>query len=77
MAHRKAKDHFRDAVEWMVHNKLNPDFDRNKSIYRIAFKRLENEVKGWADSKFISSAWTPEFNRAIRARPEFCQIQYR
>jgi hypothetical protein len=74
MAHRKAKDHFRDAVEWMVHNKLNPDFDRNKSIYRIAFKRLENEVKGWADSKFISSAWTPEFNRAIRARPEFCQI---
>ena len=69
-SHKPLKDHFRDAVEWLVHNKLNAAFSRNDPLYRIAFNRLDDEVKGYSGSKFISSAWAGDFARSLKARPE-------
>ena len=63
------KEHFKDIVEWMIHNKLNPAFDRNDAIYEVAFDRLDKESSGYAISKFVSSQWTPDFVKAIKARP--------
>ena len=68
-SHKPLKDHFKDAVEWLVHNKLNPAFPRNDPLYRIAFNRLDDEVKGYSGSKFISSAWAGDFARSLKARP--------
>ncbi|KUJ21864.1 uncharacterized protein LY89DRAFT_714896 [Mollisia scopiformis] len=68
-AHKQLKDHFKDAVEWMVHNKINPAFARDDPIYRQAFKKLNDECSGLAKSKFASSQWTKEFTRAVYARP--------
>jgi hypothetical protein len=67
----KPRDLFKYAVEWMVQKKINPAFAADDEIYDLAFKKLNDEVSGLASSKFHSSAWTPDFTRAIRARPEF------
>ena len=69
-SHKPLKDHFKDAVEWLVHNKLNPAFPRNDPLYRIAFNRLDDEVRGYSGSKFISSAWAGDFALSLKARPE-------
>lgn len=69
-ASMKAKELFKFAIEWMVQKKLNPAFQTNDEVYGLAFKKLDDEVKGLAGSKFISSAWTPQFMFALRARPE-------
>ena len=74
-AHKKAKEHFKDAVEWMVHKKLNPAFARDDAVYRVAFRKLEDEVKGYAGSKFVSSVWTGDFAKALKARPEFFEVE--
>lgn len=68
-AHKPLKEHFRDVVEWMVQNKLNPGFTWNDPVYNQAFQKLDNEYLGFADSKFVSTQWTAEFNRAVYARP--------
>lgn len=68
-AHKKPKEHFKDVVEWMVHNKLNPAFERNDPVYRVAIQRLDTHVQGYSNSKFTSSAWTSDFVRAFQARP--------
>ena len=73
-AHKKAKAHFKDAVEWMVHRKLNPAFPRDDPVYQIAFYKLDDEVKGYSGSKFLSAAWTGDFARAIKARPNLEEI---
>jgi hypothetical protein len=70
-AHKKLKEHFSDAIEWMVLNKLNPAFDRKDPVYRIAFRRLDSEAKIYSSSKFESSIWTQDFRRSVKARPEF------
>jgi hypothetical protein len=67
--HRPLKDHFRDALEWLVQKRLNPGFNQNDPVYIQAFRKLEDEVTGLANSKFASSAWKPDFQRALRARP--------
>ncbi|RDW94750.1 hypothetical protein BP5796_00513 [Coleophoma crateriformis] len=72
-AHKPLKEHFRDAVEWMIHNKINPAFARDDAVYKIAFQKLDDEVRGYANSKFVSSAWTESFNKAIWARPIFME----
>lgn len=69
MSRAKAKDLFKYAVEWMVQKKLNPGFARDDEIYRLTFRKLEDEVKGLAGSKFTSAAWTRDFTRALNARP--------
>jgi len=69
-ASMKAKDLFRYAIDWMVQKKINPAFQIDDEIYHLAFKKLDDEVKGLAGSKFTSSAWTPEFTCTLEARPE-------
>jgi hypothetical protein len=53
----------------MVQKKINPAFAMDDEVYDIAFRKLDDEVKGLAGSKFTSSAWTERFTRALHARP--------
>ncbi|TKA74496.1 hypothetical protein B0A49_06567, partial [Cryomyces minteri] len=69
-ASMKAKDLFKHAVEWMVQRKINPAFQMNDEVYDLAFKKLDDEVRGLAGSKFTSAAWTADFTRALHSRPE-------
>ena len=39
-AHKPLKEHFRDVVEWMIQNKLNPGFTWNDPVYNQAFQKL-------------------------------------
>lgn len=75
-ARKKAKELFKFAVEWMVQKKLNPAFDMQNEIYDLTFRKLDDEVKGLAGSKFTSSAWTPNFTMAVRSRPEIALEEY-
>ncbi|TAQ89595.1 hypothetical protein B7494_g2060 [Chlorociboria aeruginascens] len=68
-ANKPLKEHFKDAVEWMVHNKINPAFPRNDPIYKQAFLKLDFKYNAYASSKFVSTQWTSGFTRAIYARP--------
>jgi hypothetical protein len=71
-ARKHLKDHFRDVIEWLVQFKINPGFsDKGGALYRFGWRRLDDEVTGFAHSKFISPVWKPEFQRALRARPYF------
>ncbi|KAI3399066.1 hypothetical protein diail_7866 [Diaporthe ilicicola] len=72
------KAHFKDVVEWLVHRRINPAFERDSEVYSTAFTRLNDECVGLAQSKFISSAWRPDFLRALRARPliELAELGY-
>ena len=74
-AHRKPIEHFKDAVEWMVHNKLNPAFPREDASYQVAFRKLDDYVQGLAGSKFISSAWGGDFLKALKSRPEIAYLE--
>ncbi|KAI1204396.1 uncharacterized protein F4807DRAFT_447612 [Annulohypoxylon truncatum] len=68
-AHKPLKDQFPYAIEWLVHNRINPAFDRNDPVYTNAWRKLNDEVQGLASSKFASSAWKPEFHKALKGRP--------
>ena len=74
IATSKPKELFRYAIEWMVMKKIHPAFDANNGIYTKVFRKLDDEVKGLANSKFSSSAWTQDFTRAIRARPDLMSM---
>ncbi|KAK7742086.1 hypothetical protein SLS53_004672 [Cytospora paraplurivora] len=69
------KAHFRDAVEWLIHRRINPAFERDDEVYKTAWTRLNDEVMGLANSKFISSVWRPDFYRVLRARPYFETVE--
>ncbi|KAE9370328.1 hypothetical protein N431DRAFT_559521 [Stipitochalara longipes BDJ] len=68
-AHKPIKEHFKDVVEWMVHNKVNPGFEWKDPVYETAFRKVDAECGGFADSKFVSTQWTAAFTRAVYARP--------
>lgn len=70
-AHKHLKEHFKDAIEWMVQKKINPGFNHRDPIYIQAFRKLEPEARGLAQSKFSSSAWTEGFTRTLWSRPQF------
>ncbi|KAF3042895.1 hypothetical protein E8E12_004946 [Didymella heteroderae] len=70
MSRAKPKELFKYAVEWMVMKKIHPAFNSADEIYELTFRKLGDEVKGLASSKFTSAAWTPDFTKAINARPE-------
>jgi hypothetical protein len=72
----KGKDLFKFAVEWMVQNKINPAFAKDDEIYNLAFRKLDDEVRGLAGSKFTSSAWTMEFTTALQSRPGITLVEY-
>jgi hypothetical protein len=68
-AHKPLKEQFPYVVEWLVHNRINPAFDRNDPVYVNAWRKLDDEVRALATSKFASSAWKIEFYRTLKARP--------
>ncbi|CAG8145480.1 unnamed protein product [Penicillium nalgiovense] len=68
-AYKQPKEYFRDVIGWMVQNKLNAAFPRSDDMYKMAFMKLEDEVKGRAGSQLISSVWNPSFVYALQARP--------
>jgi hypothetical protein len=70
-AHKPLKAHFKDAVEWMVHKKINPAFARDDPVYEQAFRKLQTECDTLAKSKFSSTQWTRDFTKALYARPLF------
>ncbi|KAH6636337.1 hypothetical protein F5144DRAFT_601091 [Chaetomium tenue] len=66
------KVYFRVAIEWLVKFKVNPGFpEREADVYRMAWRKLDDEVRGLANSKFSSAAWKRDFYMALRARPHF------
>ena len=67
---KKPIEYFRDAVEWMIQNKLNPAFARHDPLYQVAFMKLDDEYKAYAGSKFISAAWTVNFIKALKESPD-------
>ncbi|KAB5558177.1 hypothetical protein GE09DRAFT_1118174 [Coniochaeta sp. 2T2.1] len=70
------KEHFRDVVEWLVRFTFEPDFDeKHNELYLLGWRRLDDEVAALASSKFASSAWKPDFRRALNARPKFDAIE--
>ncbi len=73
-AHKKPIEHFKDIVEWMIHNKLNQAFARHDPIYQIAVRKLDDEVQGYSGSKFLSSAWNADFLKVLKARPELSRL---
>ncbi|KAF2126371.1 hypothetical protein P153DRAFT_297540 [Dothidotthia symphoricarpi CBS 119687] len=75
LSRAKPKELFKYAVEWMVMKKIHPAFDSKNGIYNLTFRKLDDEVNGLANSKFTSSAWTSDFSRAIRARPDLMVME--
>lgn len=74
-ASKKPIEYFKIAVEWMVHNKLNPAFARDDMLYRIAVRKLDDEVQGFTGSKFVSSVWRDEFTKALKSRPHMSIVE--
>ncbi|KAL8966695.1 MAG: hypothetical protein Q9183_003253 [Haloplaca sp. 2 TL-2023] len=69
-AHKKPIEQFKDVIEWMVHNKLNPAFDRDKPIYKNARLKLNVEASGFASSTYMSPVWRLHFSKAVKMFPE-------
>ncbi|KAK2868125.1 hypothetical protein FQN49_003131 [Arthroderma sp. PD_2] len=74
--YKRLKDHFKDVIEWMVHNKLNPAFHRDDAVYEMAFRKVKDEVTGLAGSQFVSSVWDNDFLSALKARPRIVVLPY-
>jgi hypothetical protein len=75
-AYKQPREYFKDVVEWMVHNKINPKFNREDNVYRLAFMRLNDEIGGRVGSHYVSSVWNIDFKRALEARPEINIIPF-
>jgi hypothetical protein len=69
-ASSKPKELFPHVIEWLVKNKLAPAFDRDDALYRLAWSKLDDQVKGQAGSRLISAAWNAMFKYTILARPQ-------
>ncbi|KAI1811502.1 hypothetical protein GGS20DRAFT_103982 [Poronia punctata] len=76
-AHLPMKDQFPHVIEWLVHNRINPAFERKDPVYLYAWRKLDDEVSGLARSKFTSSVWKPDFNRSLKARPRLDAFELR
>ncbi|KAM5477895.1 hypothetical protein McanCB56680_006865 [Microsporum canis] len=74
--YKRLKDHFKDVIEWMVHNKINPAFRRDDAVYEMAFRKVKDEVTGLAGSQFVSSVWNKGFLGALKARPRIVVLPY-
>lgn len=66
-ANLKPFEYFKDEVEWMVHNKLNPAFDRHAGVYEMAHVKLNDEITGHAGSTYKSAAWNVKFVTALQS----------
>lgn len=70
-AHKKLVDHFKEVLDWLVQRRINPAFDREDQVYQIAWRKINDEVRALANSKFVSSIWKENFQLALRSRPHF------
>lgn len=70
----KPRELFKYVVEWMIQKKINPTFQMDDEIYRLAFLKLDDEVQGLSSSKFESSVWRKDFRFALRARPRLIAV---
>ncbi|KAJ3572741.1 hypothetical protein NPX13_g4949 [Xylaria arbuscula] len=43
-AHKPLKEQFPHVIEWLVHNRINPAFDRQDPIYVNAWRKLNDEA---------------------------------
>lgn len=66
---KSTRECFRDVIEWMVHSKLNPAFQRNDEMYKFAFTKINDEVVGRTGSQLVSSVWNADFRNTLFARP--------
>jgi len=73
-ANKKPFDNFKTEVEWMVHNKLNPAFERHDEIYLLAHEKLDHEIQQLGNAKFSSSVWKEPFVRALRSKPDCYRV---
>lgn len=73
-SNKKPFEHFKTEVEWMVHNKLNSAFNRYDEIYTLAHNKVDDEVQGYAGSRFLSSVWGEAFNKALKERPDLSRV---
>ena len=73
-ANKKPFEHFKTEIEWMVHNKLNPAFNRYDDMYQLAHRKLDKEVEVFVGSKFSSSVWGEAFTKALQALPDLDRI---
>ncbi|KAL2429520.1 hypothetical protein ABEF95_005760 [Exophiala dermatitidis] len=69
-ASAKPRELFPHIIEWLVKNKIAPAFSRDDELYKLAFARVDDQVKAQAGSRLISSAWGDDFKRAVLARPD-------
>jgi Domain of unknown function (DUF4211) len=60
---------FSHAIEWLIQNEINPGFERNTDLYRSMWRKLNDEIKGMAVSKFKSSVWARDFFVSLETRP--------
>ena len=66
-ANLKPFEYFKYEVEWMVHNKMNPAFDRQAGVYEMAHEKLNDEINGHAGSTYKSAAWNVKFVTALQS----------
>ncbi|EMC98275.1 hypothetical protein BAUCODRAFT_66999 [Baudoinia panamericana UAMH 10762] len=69
-ARKKASELFKYAVEWSVQKLINPGFPSKDELYELSFRKLDDELKALANSKFVSSVWKPDFTASLKSRPE-------
>ena len=67
---------FEYVIEWMVQKRLNPAFRSEDAVYDIAFRKVDDFAKYMGGSKFQSSAWTSEFARALKTRPDLDETRF-
>ena len=72
-ARQKPFEYFKYEVEWMVHNRIDPAFNRHDEVYEFSHRKLDDEFRGQVESRFKSSVWKSEFNSALEGRPD-CYI---
>ena len=69
-ASAKPRELFPHIIDWLVKNKVAPAFGRHDQLYKLAFDRIDDQVKAQAGSRLISSSWIADFKYAILARPQ-------
>ncbi|KAJ5082539.1 hypothetical protein N7532_011582 [Penicillium argentinense] len=68
-AYKEVREYFRDVVEYLINNIINPDFPRSLERYRLAFEKLDGQTKGPTRAQFMSIMWVRDFRNALCARP--------
>ena len=74
-ASRKPRELFIHVIDWLVKNKISPAFNRHDPLWELAFRKLDDEVKGQAGSRLISAAWNEPFVRTLLARPSLTVVR--